>query len=800
MLALLHSVNQNTVTTQGLGQQILQYTAQSKRRNWSHHNQQREDLLDACLEDNSNENYTTWLKKLVSSMNRNDARTRSVVPPQITEQRAEYLKGLFLQRLRFHNMNDREKRIPKAYESTFEWIFGDVSQGRKPLTGFEDWILTGSGMFWITGKAGSGKSTLMKFIIENELRTKTGLQKWAAGHVLITAAFYLWNSGTEMQMSTQGLLQSLLHQILKQCPVLIPEISPQRWESLCLFTVDEEPWTTKELEEVIRLVAQHTDKRMKFCFFIDGLDEFHGDLDELLALLGDLARMPNFKICVSSRPWVVFEDALSCSGNLMLQNLTYPDIKHYVDSTMSKNPGFARLRKHETECANHLVEGVVSKASGVFLWVTLAVKSLLSGLQSGDRVSDLQRRLDSLPPDLEDLYKKILDSVEPFYVGHTHQLFQIFQSALRPPNLLFFSCADEEIPKFALGCPINPMSQEQEFNRAETMRRRLDSRCKGLLDVASGFEDWQNVDESAGARCSPSTPVAYLHRTVKDYLEKQEVRESFSKGTADSFDPNLALYGASLVKLKISKNTDLPNKDSLWSMVDDCFEYARKVKPEHNKILVDMLDELNHVADTLARNTFKSNGPWPGMLYDLGPDWCDYRYGLTFLSAAVQNDLLCYVESKITPGCLVHQQQYSSNPVWPLLHDALATENYRLHLRSYRSHEPNAAMVKLLLQNGADPNVYVNGVPLYKCVQPNTDWNEKWIEVLKLLIDYGADLNKIDISRFPVQIQEVLFEKSERSNRNKGKSWLHWSANILLEGIEMIAAGFPPPEQQQFGS
>jgi hypothetical protein len=47
---------------------------------------------------------------------------------------------------------------------------------------------------------------------------------------------------------------------------------------------------------------------MKFCFFIDGLDELRGDISDLLSLILQILMRPNVKICVSSRPGMIFED------------------------------------------------------------------------------------------------------------------------------------------------------------------------------------------------------------------------------------------------------------------------------------------------------------------------------------------------------------------------------------------------------------------------------------------------------------------------------------------------------------
>ena len=45
-----------------------------------------------------------------------------------------------------------------------------------------------------------------------------------------------------------------------------------------------------------------------------------------------------------------------------------------------------------------LSEAIVTKASGVFLWVVLACRSSVEGLEKADGISDLRKRHDALPP------------------------------------------------------------------------------------------------------------------------------------------------------------------------------------------------------------------------------------------------------------------------------------------------------------------------------------------------------------------------------------------------------------------
>jgi hypothetical protein len=89
---------------------------------------------------------------------------------------------------------------------------------------------------------------------------------------------------------------------------------------------------------------------------------------------------------------------------LILQDLTYRDIEMYVSDMLGEHQRMLELKKEDPEGAPQLVTEIVDRASGVFLWVKLVVRSLLDGLSNYDRVSDLQERLWILPVDLEDLY------------------------------------------------------------------------------------------------------------------------------------------------------------------------------------------------------------------------------------------------------------------------------------------------------------------------------------------------------------------------------------------------------------
>jgi hypothetical protein len=60
---------------------------------------------------------------------------------------------------------------------------------------------------------------------------------------------------------------------------------------------------------------------------------------------------------------------------------------------------------------------LIRKASGVLLWVALACQSMLEGFDAFDNVSDLQARMDELPPELEDLFKRLTSNIDARWRG-----------------------------------------------------------------------------------------------------------------------------------------------------------------------------------------------------------------------------------------------------------------------------------------------------------------------------------------------------------------------------------------------
>jgi hypothetical protein len=138
-----------------------------------------------------------------------------------------------LESLFFVTKADRYEAVHETHDKTFQWVFRppeetiQYAEGRS-WNDFGKWLEFENGLYWINGKAGSGKSTRMECIV-NHPDTNWYLSRWAGESKLCSAAFFFWNSGTVQQRSQSGLLRSLLYDILRKCPELIPVVLPLQW-------------------------------------------------------------------------------------------------------------------------------------------------------------------------------------------------------------------------------------------------------------------------------------------------------------------------------------------------------------------------------------------------------------------------------------------------------------------------------------------------------------------------------------------------------------------------------------------
>lgn len=329
----------------------------------------------------------------------------------INEKRQSILRSLYYEQLR-----EREFAITDAHTKTFQWVFGDNTTFK-----FREWLREQNGVYWIAGKAGSGKSTLMKFIIE-QYATSIALREWSGSDDLIITKHFFWSPGTAIQKSQEGLFRALLFQILSQCPEIINKVCAERFHAP--YAESFGPWSRLQLLQVLDNIGAMKDPKFKACLFIDGLDEYQGDHTELVQIIQRVGSHNHLKICASSRPWLDFVDAFDGSPwKLYVHDLTQQDMYNFVKDTLSEDSRFKRLQSSHRSATTELIAEITKRAQGVFLWTFLVVQSLLRGLGNEDNISDLHCRVQLLPTDLSEYFDQMLASIEDVYQTRVSRLF-----------------------------------------------------------------------------------------------------------------------------------------------------------------------------------------------------------------------------------------------------------------------------------------------------------------------------------------------------------------------------------------
>lgn len=148
-------------------------------------------------------------------------------PPQRSKLLPEWMDPEFwdddeiLSSLHAPERDRRLEQISHRLGNTFNWVYDDTSAG------LSEWLQKGTGIFWINGKPASGKSTLMKFLYQDP-RTHELLRSggWKSRARLTTASFFFHHRGNSTQKSFEGLLRSLVSQILEQESSLLTLLYP----------------------------------------------------------------------------------------------------------------------------------------------------------------------------------------------------------------------------------------------------------------------------------------------------------------------------------------------------------------------------------------------------------------------------------------------------------------------------------------------------------------------------------------------------------------------------------------------
>ncbi|KAK4950530.1 hypothetical protein LTR66_013950, partial [Elasticomyces elasticus] len=307
--------------------------------------------------------------------------------------------------LAYEGMHARRIQLEDKIATSFEWIW-TLLEHDESATGFAVWLGSEEQFFWINGKPGSGKSTLVNYIT-NDPRCKTMLESTSLPGVLLS--FYFdFRGGSQLTNSAIGFARSLLHQLVTWMVKSRQHNSSELLQQL--QKADVNALSAVKLVEHTQRLIKDVSGTVKICLFIDGLDEYEGAWTTLWRHICDVVRGSHTKVCLCSRPEVAITATLTHVPRFELQQYIATTMHSFVSGELTSIMDYEWFEQDSIDLTNRIVEA----ANGVFLWATLVCVDLQEGMLAFETFEELLTRLDYFPAngDLSGVYNRMLNGLD----------------------------------------------------------------------------------------------------------------------------------------------------------------------------------------------------------------------------------------------------------------------------------------------------------------------------------------------------------------------------------------------------
>lgn len=393
-----------------------------------------------------------------------------------------------------------------------------------------EWLSNKQGVFWIQGRPGSGKSTAMKFLLHHpktfeSLNAAPGDGEWQ------TAGVFFTDRISQVERSWKAVLSSLLYQLVSESTELQEAMVPFSLKKVGEHTLarayerSNHSWDIRSLQHALLFCKNQQTVRFKICFFVDALDE--NDEEEctrrsVTEFLMQLATDQDdkgygcIKLCAASRPENDLSELLSSYSGFKMHEWTRPDIEIYVQDKLGKHPPMEVLTysaiKSTRIQAKHVLERIVQRAQGVFLWIRLIVQDLRESLTNGLilTVDDLEDRMEETPEKLHEFFAHILRRIPSLSQADSRVLFECVLHAQEPLRMLDVCLILESQKKIrSQNLPVRRHSPSPDpfiaiSSSAALLERRIKTCTGGLLQVQLGAVAGNQGHDTLGAQSHTS--------------------------------------------------------------------------------------------------------------------------------------------------------------------------------------------------------------------------------------------------------------------------------------------------------
>jgi hypothetical protein len=676
-----------------------------------------------------------------------------------------------LQSLKFPEMNERLNGVVDPQDATFKRVFrsfeeisGDDIFGGES-TGWEigeddnqrnsglfhqidqawatlvHWLTSNESLFWIRGKPGSGKSTLLKFILSHQ-NTHKLLSRWNTDVQLIPHFF--WKPGCAPQNSAKGMLSSLIYSILQRHPGISDHLLKTFTElSRKSFYND---WSARELETVLFSILETPCPPI--CLFIDGLDEISDNEgpDKVLDLITKFQKYDHVKSCVSSRPENPLSERLAAmsAANIRLEELTAPDMHIYARGQLNLASSNDEIKP---AMMMQLAHELVDRAEGIFLWLFLATRSVISGIRQKDHVDEIYSRLQQLPSDIDKLYQGMwqrLNYNEPIYRVPaakyfnmllyrriTRYLYHFYPNGSLPPISVGPVLADFAFLHLK-GKQMMAVTTSENFSHADIQKlceRTVDDihyRCAGLIEVKETAPEWQERfpagRHSSPLSCIMMQRVQFIHRSAYDFLVDttfgQKIR-SHDRSSPDELGHDFLRAAISAVPVLTKEHGGFVDIKAILRRLNSLLGEA---SPERRQTMLDILPVVRE-------------------LYERGSLACIGRHAQVFPSPSMRTPFLLLVAAHEEMEDYVISSLNQESPVGinAALYGACAGERATLEHLGNPVYRIPWRLVNTALSLGANPHTF------WTFIYADEDFHTKESSAFSILLERAINPTERDI-------------------------------------------------------
>ena len=177
-----------------------------------------------------------------------------------------------------------------------------------------------------------------------------------------------------------------------------------------------------------------------------------------------------------------------------------------------------------------------------------------------------------------------MSTLDSFYLEQAAQLFKVALHTDQVASLLTYSFFHEEDSDYTIKLKVETLKTAEVCDHAIFMERRLNSRCKGLFEV----------HDRKGEDLSFSRGVGFLHRTVRDFLRTNILRDTLGGSRSEAFDVSLLLCKLFIAQIK--SLSEISNQKYFLLLLNQFLLYAGNHEAERNESPTALLDELDRSA------------------------------------------------------------------------------------------------------------------------------------------------------------------------------------------------------------